>query len=63
MSDKSMQPPLGVHAHASHSLTLLNKYIISTRFAMKFLTWEKQLSAEMFWFQTQKSLNQVITLN
>lgn len=36
--------------HMPDILTLLNKYIISTRFAMKFLTWIKQLGIKLLFF-------------
>ncbi len=46
----SVQKPKEDIMHMPHILTLLNKYIISTRFAKKFLTWMGQLSVKLFCF-------------
>lgn len=47
----SVQKPEEDSMHKKRILTLLNKYIISTRFAKKFLTWMEQLSVNILWFQ------------
>lgn len=47
----SVHKPEEDSMHMQHVLTLLNKYIISTRFAKKFLTWMEQLSVNLLCFQ------------
>lgn len=57
----SVQKSTDDSMHVPHILTLLNKYIISTRFAKKFLTWMGQLSIKMFGFLKKKNTQEYVS--